>query len=243
MMDDNILRITSFAVAVVLGWLAGNGAVYIFNRLPAKWLTDYGETPKAELLDTKVMRLNGYPWKLLFSMLLIASGIWLVEKYWRLGYGPWSVLALVIASLITLWILLLIGFADGKYGIIPDQLVVVLALTAVAYAPYKENFFDPLYGALLGGGLFLLIGAMAKMIYKKDVLGMGDVKLLTAIGLIMGIQGTMAVLILTSFASLIGFGYSVLKGKLKLIDSAPLGPYIVGAAYACLLFDIGSILL
>ncbi len=242
-MDNNTLKIIIFAVAIVIGWLGGYSAVYIFNRLPAKWLTDYGDTPKAELLDVNFKRLKGYPWKLLFSMLLIASGIWLAEKYWLSGYGAWSIMALVIASLITMWLLLLIGFSDGMYGIIPDQLVVVLALTAVAYAPYKPDFFDPLYGGLIGGGLLLIIGAMSKLVYKKDVLGMGDVKLLTAVGLVMGFKGTIAVLILTSFASLLGFGYGVLRGRLKLLDSAPLGPYIAGAAYVCMLFDIASILL
>lgn len=242
-MDNYKLKIIIFAVAIILGWLGGNGAVYIFNRLPAKWLTDYDETPREELLDTKVQRLSGTPWKLVFSMFLMASGIWLTEKYWLDGYGLWGVLALVLASMITLWLLLLIAFADGKYRIIPDQLVVVLALTALAYAPYKTNFLDPLYGGLLGGGLLLIVSAVSKLIYKKDVLGMGDVKLMTAVGLIMGIKGTMAVLILTSFGSMVGFGYGILKGRLKLTDSASLGPYIVGATIICMLFDIGSILL
>lgn len=242
-MDNYTLKIIIFAVAIVLGWLGGNGAVYIFNRLPAKWLTDYDETPDPELLDTKTQRLSGSPWKLVLSMVLIASGIWLTEKYWLVGYSPWVVMALVIASMITMWILLLIAFADGKYRIIPDQLVVVLALTALAYAPYKTEFLDPLYGGLLGGGLLLAVSAASKLIYKKDVLGMGDVKLMTAIGLIMGIKGTVAVLILTSFGSMVGFGYGILNKSLKLTDSASLGPYIVGATIICMLFDIASILL
>jgi hypothetical protein len=40
------------AVAIVLGVILGSGAVYVFNRIPAAWLTDYGEEPSDELKDT-----------------------------------------------------------------------------------------------------------------------------------------------------------------------------------------------
>lgn len=30
---------------VLAGILMGNGAVYLFNHMPAKWFTDYGEKP------------------------------------------------------------------------------------------------------------------------------------------------------------------------------------------------------
>lgn len=33
------------AASIVLGVIAGCGAVYIFNKMPAAWLCDYGEKP------------------------------------------------------------------------------------------------------------------------------------------------------------------------------------------------------
>ena len=50
--------ITSYAaiiikclVAVLAAIFLGNGAVYLFNKMPAKWFCDYGETPSEEMLD------------------------------------------------------------------------------------------------------------------------------------------------------------------------------------------------
>lgn len=136
-----------------------------------------------------------------------------------------------------MWLLLLIGLADGKFGIIPDELVFVLALTAIGFAPYKDSFLDPLYGALIGGGSMLVLSLVSKAITKKPSLGMGDVKIFLALGLIMGFQGTISILVVTAISSAIGFSAGLLIGTLKRGGSAPLGPYIVGATYLVILFD------
>ena len=49
------------AASLVLGVLAGFGAVYIFNRMPASWLCDYGEKPPQELTDPHIQRVKGFP--------------------------------------------------------------------------------------------------------------------------------------------------------------------------------------
>ncbi len=45
-----MFKIIWIGAFTVLGVLLGNGAVYVFNRLPASWLCDYGEVPKEDLL-------------------------------------------------------------------------------------------------------------------------------------------------------------------------------------------------
>lgn len=45
MLQGEIIRYILLGLAIFLGWLAGNGAVFLFNKLPGKWLTDYHETP------------------------------------------------------------------------------------------------------------------------------------------------------------------------------------------------------
>ena len=36
--------------AIAAGILLGNGAVYFFNKMPGKWLCDYGHEPYEELM-------------------------------------------------------------------------------------------------------------------------------------------------------------------------------------------------
>jgi prepilin signal peptidase PulO-like enzyme (type II secretory pathway) len=237
---EEILRYLLFLLAIFLGWLGGNGAVFLFNKLPGRWLTDHGKEPLEEILRPTRQRIESTPWKLVFSMFFVASGIWMAEILWQSQLPPWGKVALLIAYLICFWLLLLIGLADGKYGIIPDQLVVLLAITAIAFAPYKDSFLDPLYGALLGGGIFLLIALLFKRISGKPSLGMGDVKLLVAIGLLVGFKDTAAVMMCTAILAGVGFSAGLVRGTLKWKDTAPLGPYIVASTYLCMVFDISQ---
>lgn len=237
MLQEELFRYILLGLAIFLGWLAGNATVFLFNKLPGQWLTDYNEIPLEEMLHPTRQRIESTPWKLVYSMFFIVCGIWIAEKLWQASLGYWSIVALLISYIIAMWLLLLLALADGKYGIIPDQLVFILALTAIGFAPYKESFLDPLYGALIGGGAMLILSLIGKAITKRPSLGMGDVKIFLAIGLIMGFKGTVAILLVTAISSAVGFSVGLLVGTLKRGDSAALGPYIVGASYLVILFD------
>ena len=73
--EDMITILIKIAASLVLGVLAGFGAVYIFNKMPAAWLTDYDAKPPAELTDPHIQRVKGFPWRWIyaagFSCLLI----------------------------------------------------------------------------------------------------------------------------------------------------------------------------
>jgi leader peptidase (prepilin peptidase)/N-methyltransferase len=45
------------------------------------------------------------------------------------------------------------------------------------------------------------MGIAGKLIYKKEAMGFGDVKLFAAIGLLLGFKGVVVTLILTVFSS------------------------------------------
>jgi hypothetical protein len=115
------------AIAILLGTLLGNSAVYIFNRIPPAWLTDYGEEPSEELKDMSTQRIKSVPYKYVFTGLFIAIGIYMGVR------DP----ALAIPVLFSLWLLLLMSIADIKYMIVPDQLIMLLVLTGLGFLPQK----------------------------------------------------------------------------------------------------------
>ena len=61
-----ILYVKTIA-AIILGFLAGLAVVYVFNRMPARWLCDYDETPPPELLDRSIQRVKGWPWRWIYA--------------------------------------------------------------------------------------------------------------------------------------------------------------------------------
>ena len=67
-------------------------------------------------------------------------------------------------------------------------------------------------------------------------MGFGDVKLTAVCGLIAGLSGAAAILILTALSSAVFLSIKLARGSVKATDEAPLGPFIAGATAVYLLF-------
>jgi prepilin signal peptidase PulO-like enzyme (type II secretory pathway) len=212
------------ALSVLAGVLAGVSVIYVFNRIPAKWLCDYDQKPDSGMWDERIKKR---PWTIVFILVFTAAALKLTDLSFLF----------FIPGIISLWLLLLIGIADRKYMIIPDQLVIALAVAAFGYIPFHASFKTQLIGALAGGSSILLMGIIGKLIYKKEAMGFGDVKLFAAIGLLLGLKGVVITLILTVFSSAFVFGIGLLTGKLKAGDAQPLGPFIAASAALYILFQ------
>ncbi len=210
------------AVAIVLGVILGSGAVYVFNRIPAAWLTDYGEEPSEELKDTTTQRVKSVPWKYVFTGLFIALGIYL-------GVHD---LSIALPVMIAIWLLLLMSIADIKYMIVPDQLIMLLVLTGLGFLPQKialyhrHAIYDSLMGAAAGLILMLIIALFSRAIYKKWVLGGADIKLFTAIGFLTGLYGVLIIFVLSTVLSGLHFAYLLIRQKVRLRETRPMVPYI-----------------
>ncbi|GAB1476736.1 hypothetical protein MASR2M70_15720 [Bacillota bacterium] len=215
-----ILRICILTAAA---FFAGAGVVYVFNRMPAKWLCDYDEEPKKEMWG---VRIHKYPYGFFFCMYFGFAGVimWDREPLYQ------------IAALFTLWVLLLIAISDIKYMIIPDQLIIALAVAATGFIPFQGSIMSPLFGSLAGGGSLLTIGLIGKWIFKKETMGFGDVKFIAAAGLISGIKGMVLILFMSIFAAGIVMGARLLAGKSKKDDQFPFGPFIAAFTVAYIVF-------
>lgn len=207
---DTITILIQIAVSIAAGILAGFSAVYAFNRIPAKWLCDYDQTPGREMWGE---RIKARPWTVVLVLVFTAASLKLLEQG----------ILFAIPGIITLWLLLLIGIADRKYKIIPDQFVIALAVTAFGYIPFHEAYRTQLLGALAGGGSILLMAVIGTLLFRKEALGFGDVKLFAAIGLLLGLEGVVVTLILTVFSSAFVFGIGLITGKMKIGEEQPLG--------------------
>ena len=210
------------AVAIILGVILGSSAVYVFNRIPAAWLTDYGEEPSEELKDTSTQRVKSVPWKYVFTGLFIALGIYLGVRD----------LSIALPVVIAIWLLLLMSMADIKYMIVPDQLIMLLVLTGLGFLPQKialyhrHAIYDSLMGAAAGLILMLIIALFSRAIYKKWVLGGADIKLFTAIGFLTGLYGVLIIFVLSTVLSGLHFAYLLIRQKIQLRETRPMVPYI-----------------
>ena len=148
------------------------------------------------------------------------------------------------------WLLaggLILGtFVDLEHLIIPDRvslggMAAGLALSAALPALQGVTGHGAALGAsalglVAGAGLLWLVGALGKAILKKDAMGLGDVKLLGAIGAFLGWKAALLALY-GGFA--VGGIWAVAllaRGKAKRKDPIPLGPFLALGVLGALLF-------
>ena len=125
---------------------------------------------------------------------------------------------------------------DYKLQIIPNRLnltifeigIIFTFLYGLSDIAISINMF---LGMLAGGGIFLLITLVGGLVYGKEAMGFGDVKLMGALGLFFGLSN---IIIITLVSFLIGAILSIglLATKIKKSDEyIPFGPFIVIATY------------
>lgn len=219
--EELIKTLIICGVAIAAGIIAGNGAVYFFNKMPGAWLCDYGQEPDEELLHPTCQRVKSTPWKYVFAGFFIVIGI-------KLGMED-PLFAVPAAAAI--WLLLEMAIADAKYMIVPDQLIMLLVVCGLGFIPHHAlGVMDCLRGALIGFGIMLVIAVIGRLVYKKPAVGGADVKLFAALGLCCGTDGVLVIFVLTTFISAGHFVWLMAKRGAKLSDERAMVPYIALSA-------------
>ena len=143
-----------------------------------------------------------------------------------------SITSLLLVILSVFFII--IFFIDLKHFIIPNSLTFPLMFIGFikSFDPNLDNFLFPNYiNSLIGGVIGYLIIWLIIFVYKKvrnkEGMGLGDAKLLSAIGFWFGWVSIPFVLFLSSIIAL-GFSLPSLVNKSKNLSSQiPFGPYII----------------
>ena len=130
--------------------------------------------------------------------------------------------------------LILISLIDYKTQIIPDGLVGVIAVSGVLYnlLVKPQGVVDMLLGGAVGFAVMMLI-----FIISHGGMGGGDVKLSAAVGLWLGVEGTLLFLLL---AFIMGGVISLLllaSGVKSKGDAIPFGPFLCVSAFITVLYQ------
>ena len=220
-MTTPIRILITCCAAILAGILLGNSAVYVFNRIPGKWLTDYGEEPSEELLRPTAQRIKSVPWKYAFTGIFTAVGIYMGVL------DPSNAVPVLIA----LWLLTLMSIADIKYMIVPDQLIILLVMTGLGFLPQKiavyhrHALYDSLLGAAAGLAVMLAIALLSRAIYKKWAVGGADIKLYAAIGFLCGFTGVLSIFVISTLLSGLHLAWLLIRHETGLKETRPMVPY------------------
>ena len=141
----------------------------------------------------------------------------------------------LVIFLIISAILVLISVIDTlKKSIYQSHLFILLTLAIIfrAFIEPMNDFKDLFYGPLPIGGLLAVLRWVGGKIYKREAMGMGDVKLAVILGFMLNLK-LVVVALYVSFisASLVGFFMLITKRKSERI--LPFAPFLsLGAIMA-----------
>ena len=111
---------------------------------------------------------------------------------------------------------------DSIYGLLEGSL-----------PAWSASLLASLAGAAAGAAALLLVAAAGKRIFKKDAMGLGDVKYMALMGGFLGWAGCLLVFLLACLlGAAIGIGYKILTGRHEI----PFGPFLSLGMVVLILF-------
>ena len=135
-----------------------------------------------------------------------------------------------------LFVVLEMAISDQLYRVVPDQFSIFLAVMAIAFAGYYDNWWEPLAGAGLGLAISLAILGLGMLLFRTGSIGGADIKFFTCMGLIAGRQGIVIIYILTTLFFAVLSVVRIASGKGSLRDSNPMMPPACAAVTVYFLF-------
>ena len=179
--------------------------------------------------------------------------------FWQIDFNPFLPVALVFAATMVSLI-----FIDAEHMILPDVInypLLALALLVrlifplffsaayfpdLAHAPLNAFADQPVWlvsligaalGALVGGGSLWLVGEIWKRLRGVDAMGLGDVKMMFAVGALLGWRLTLLTIFLGAFSGAVIGVVVVSRQKEKDMQTQiPFGIFLGIGAVGALLF-------
>lgn len=142
-----------------------------------------------------------------------------------------------VTSAIFLAMIIVATMTDFETGLIPDEITITgmilgLALSVTGHGHFAQTLWyqkllASLVGLLAGGGILILTGWLGKLVFRKDSMGGGDVKLLAMVGAFVGVTKVGLVFLLAPFPAL---PFAFWQRFVKKEETIPFGPFLALAA-------------
>ena len=166
-----------------------------------------------------------------YPFLEIVSGLLFAVSY--LIYGcEYEMLAFIILTILTIMIFV----SDFKYFIILDKPIWFLSIIILIAKWYTFGFKTFVESVCAGILIFLFMYSIryfANMIFKRDSLGGGDIKLSTFFGVLVAIRLSVVSLCLGSF---LAFPYALYYSILDKKKEIPFGPFLILGLFVVFVF-------
>ncbi len=227
---------------LLTGLVGSTAAFWLYNRFPPAWFREDDDPLKAGGDPTMGVdpRMRRFPDGVWFCSILV-----FVLFLFYIQYG----LSLVfLCSLLSIIFFSFIFVADQKTGIIPDQFIAGLLFVSLLWMvndfhflqeagdAWYRNILLRILGGIAGSAILFGIGWIGSRIFKEEAMGMGDIKLAFACGILVGWSNVLWVLVLAFLFAFLPALAQLLHVRKARQRRIPFGPFIAVAATLILLF-------
>lgn len=163
-----------------------------------------------------------------YPLVELVCGLGFLVLFWKYGLTVQYLAAVFLFSG-----LVVCSMIDYDHKIIPVQVNLTLAVAAIPLLLFQsvDVFLNGLLGALVGGGLLLLVA-----VASKGGMGGGDIKLAAVLGLYLGWQHLLlALFIAFVIGAVTGLVYVWVRKK-TMKQTLPFGPFLSLATFIVLLW-------
>lgn len=233
----NDVHIFYYVIIAILGLFVGQFVDWVNTRL----------LEKKKIFSLEIFKEYKKVFKPNYILMIINSLIYIAILY-TFGIQNTIIGNLDLIKFLILTPMLLSVFViDYKMQIIPNRLNLTMFEIGLVFAFLYglSNIaisINMLLGMLAGAGIFLIITLLGGFIYGKEAMGLGDVKLMGALGLYFGLSN---IIIIALVSFLIGAILSILLLATKLKKGSeyiPFGPFIVLATFISIFVPFNTIL-
>lgn len=141
------------------------------------------------------------------------------------GYIYYGISFNLLQFLVFNLILIPIAFIDWNTMLIPDTLTFGGIVVGLVFSIFSGEIIYSMIGGIISWAMLLLFGIIGKWIFRKEAIGFGDVKLAGMLGVFVGWQGFIILLVIGSFIGAIYGIIMEIKGKIE--DSKiPFAPFL-----------------
>jgi len=168
-----------------------------------------------------------------YPIVELLTGLIYLIIYLIYGLSVQSLIYIILSAA-----LIIIAFIDLNEQIVPDVISlpgIVIGFILSFFVPYI-SFINSALGIVVGGGIILIIGLVGSVIFKKEVMGGGDVKLAAIIGAFLGLKYIVISLFLGFFLGALAGIFLILSKIKSREDMVPFGPFIVLGSMITLLW-------
>lgn len=166
-------------------------------------------------------------------LLIIFEGIMFACGHTYISY----IYAILVATL------MIVFSIDFRFQLIPDEAHVVILLLGIINLIINLNlWYQYIIGAVIGGFIFYGLSLLSVLLFKKEGMGFGDVKLMAALGFLFGIKNILVITLVSFFFGAIIGSILLILNRKKADSYIPFGPFIVIATIIIIFVDASYII-